>query len=85
MTVHQQDRGPLPAMADPQAYLTDINEVEPKAIEHVVILTSAGHRRSGTVKHIMPNLNAQLTTAEGLPPRTERLFAREHEGSGSSP
>jgi len=80
MAVHQQNRGAVPAMADPQAYLTDINEVEPKAIEHVVILTSAGHRRSGTVKHIMPNLNAQLTTAEGLPPRTERRFARSSEG-----
>jgi hypothetical protein len=41
MAVDQQNHGAVPAIADTQAYLTDINEVEPKAIEHVVILTSA--------------------------------------------
>ena len=39
MAVHEQNRGAVPAAADSQAYLADLcDEVEPKAIEHVIFL-----------------------------------------------
>jgi hypothetical protein len=40
MAVHQQNRGAVPAMTDPQAHFTDVNEVEPTAIEHAAIIAS---------------------------------------------
>jgi hypothetical protein len=37
--VNQQHRGAFPASADPEAHLTNVDEVESKAFKHLAILT----------------------------------------------
>jgi hypothetical protein len=51
VAVHQQHRGAFPAIADPEAYLTNIDEVESKAFKHLAILTrSSDHHVADIVK-----------------------------------
>jgi len=46
VAVHQQHSGAVPARADPEGNLANINEIEPEAIEHAAILPVRPDRRS---------------------------------------
>jgi hypothetical protein len=83
MAVHQQNRRAVPAMADPQAHLTDINEVEPETIEHAIVLTSPDRRYFGHLGHLSPR-PGPVRKVSMIGPGVDRRRRGRSEGRGGA-